>query len=89
MKQNIKVAKELVRIAKSLIGLDITIDNNWDTGNYSLNQMQGNPKEIHDKYEQDRLDEAEKQGKKYILHHKERGFWRIQACKNFSDVKKR
>jgi hypothetical protein len=35
-----------------------------------------------------RLDEAEKSGKKYILHHKEGRLWRIMACKNFSNVKK-
>ena len=34
------------------------------------------------------LDEAAKQGKKYILHHLENGLWRIQACKDFSDVKR-
>jgi hypothetical protein len=34
------------------------------------------------------LNEAENQGKKYILHHKEKSLWRIQACKDFSDVKK-
>ena len=34
------------------------------------------------------LDIAQKEGKKYILHHKEGGLWRIQACKNFGHVKK-
>lgn len=55
-KQNVKIAKQLVRIAKSLIGLDITIDNNWDTGSYSMKTY--DPKQVHDQYEQDRLDEA-------------------------------
>jgi len=35
-----------------------------------------------------RLDEAEKSGKKYILHHKEGNLWRIMACTNFGNVKK-
>ena len=35
--------------------------------------------------ENSELDIAQKQGKKYILHHKEEGttLWRIQACKDF------
>lgn len=65
MNKSIKLAKELVKIAKSLIA-----DNNID------------------QYIENRLDEAESQNKKYILHHKQGNFWRIQACKNFSDVKK-
>lgn len=35
-----------------------------------------------------RLYLAKNKNKKYILHHKEKGLWRIQACKDFSDVKK-
>ena len=85
MNKNVRIAKELIRIAKSLVGLDITINNDLnDTGDYSY----GDQKSIHDKYEQDILDEAEAQGKKYILHHKQGNLWRIQACKNFGDVKK-
>ena len=30
MNKNIRTAKELVKIAKSLVGLDITIDNDLD-----------------------------------------------------------
>ena len=41
-----------------------------------------------DNEEQEKLDIAQNQGKKYILHHKEGNLWRIQACKNFSNVKK-
>ena len=37
---------------------------------------------------QARLDEAEKAGKKYILHNIEKDLWRIQSCKDFNDVKK-
>ena len=33
--------------------------------------------------EEQKLDIAQKQGKKYILHHKEGNLWRIQACKDF------
>ena len=35
-----------------------------------------------------RLDEAESQGKKYILWKKDGRLWRIMACKDFADVKK-
>lgn len=58
---NIKTAKQLIKIAKNLMA--------DETGEQTL-------------------DEAAKQGKKYILHHQENGLWRIQACKDFSDVKK-
>lgn len=55
----IKVAKELVKLAKSLIANDI------------------------DEQTKVRLEEAEKSGKKYILHHKEGNLWRIMACKDW------
>ena len=60
MNKNIRIAKELIKIAKSLM---------------AGNQI--------DAQTQERLDEAEKQGKKYILHHKEEGLWKIMACKDF------
>ena len=60
----IKVAKQLVKLAKSLVANDI------------------------DEQTQARLDEAQKQGKKYILQHKKGNFWKIMACKNFGNVKK-
>lgn len=37
---------------------------------------------------QSKLDEAEKEGKKYILQDDKSGYFRIIACKDFSDVKK-
>ena len=81
MNKNTKIAKELVKIAKDLMDFNFTLDGDYrNTGDYSFGE---DPKSIHDQYEQDRLDEAEKQGKKYILHHKEGNFWRIQACKDF------
>ena len=77
MNKNVKIAKQLIKLAKSLIALD-------EEGDGSGFQMQ------HDyaNREQNLLDMAQKQGKKYILHHNEHGFWRIQACRNFGNVKK-
>lgn len=79
MKNEIKIAKELVKIAKNLVALDDEYD---DAGIWH------DPKAIYEKEMQQELDEAEKQGKKYILHHKEGNLWRIQACKNFGEIKK-
>ena len=73
MNKNVKIAKELVKLAKNLIALN-------EEGDGSGFQY------YHDKenHEQEMLDLAQKQGKKYILHHKDRfGLWRIQACKDF------
>ena len=61
MNKNTKIAEELVKIAKSLVAINI-LDN--DT--------------------QLKLDRANNENKKYILHHQENGLWRIMACKNFS-----
>ena len=59
MLNNIRIASELVKIAKSLVSEETNL-----------------------------LDKAANKGKKYILHHRENGLWRIQACKNFGDVHK-
>ena len=77
MKQNIKVAKELVKLAKNLIALD-------EEGDGSGFQ----PYHDYENAQENRLDRAQKEGKKYILHHEENGFWRIQACKDFDNVQK-
>ena len=73
----IKVAKELIKLAKNLIALDEEGDGSGFQGFHDYENTQ-----------QNRLDIAQKQGKKYILHHKEGRLWRIMACKNFSNVKK-
>jgi len=77
MNKNIRIAKQLVKIARGLVALDEESDG-------SAFQY------IHDveTNEQDELDRAEREGKKYILYRKEHGLWRIRACKDFSDVKK-
>ena len=73
MNKNVKIAKELVKLAKNLIALD----EEGDGGGFQFYHDQEN-------HEQEMLDLAQKQGKKYILHHKDRfGLWRIQACKDF------
>lgn len=72
-----KISKQLIKIAREITALD-------EEGDGSGFQM------FHDQnnFEQNQLDIAEKQGKKYILHHKEGRLWRIQACKNFGHVQK-
>lgn len=77
MNRNVRIAKQLVKLAKNLIALD-------EEGDGSGFQY------IHDNdtNEQDELDRAEREGKKYILYRKEHDLWRIRACKDFSDVKK-
>ena len=73
----IKVAKELIKLAKNLIALD-------EQGDGSGFQILHD----HENAEQEIFEFTQRQGKKYILHHKEGNLWRIQACKNFGDVKK-
>ena len=77
MNKNIRIAKQLVKIARSLVALDEEGDGSGFQGLID-----------HEKFEQDELDRAEKEGKKYILYRKEQGLWRIMACKDFDDVKK-
>ncbi len=77
MNKNVKIAKELIKIAKSLVALDEEGDGSGFQGLID-----------HDNFEQDELDRAEKEGKKYILYRKEKDLWRIRACKNFRNVKK-
>ena len=72
-----RISKQLLLIAREIKALD-------EEGNGSGFQLWHD----HENAEQERLDIVQKQGKKYILHHKEKGLWRIQACKDFSDVKK-
>ena len=81
----IKVAKELVKLAKNLIALN----EEGDGSGFQFYHDQKNNEQDLKKLEQDRLDRAQKEGKKYILHHKEQhGLWRIMACKNFGVVRK-
>ena len=75
----IKVAKELVKLAKNLIALD----KEGDGSGFQMQHDYENREQDLKKLEQDRLDRAQKEGKKYILHHKEGVLWRIQACKDF------
>ena len=72
-----RISKELLKIAREITALD-------EEGDGSSFQI------LHDQdnFEQNQLDMAEKQGKKYILHHKDGNLWRIKACKDFNDVKK-
>ena len=72
-----RISKQLLLIAREIKALD-------EEGNGSGFQLWHD----HENAEQERLDIVQKQGKKYILHHKEKDLWRIQACKDFSDVKK-
>ncbi|MBR4316868.1 MAG: hypothetical protein IKP65_07915 [Alphaproteobacteria bacterium] len=37
MNQNVKIAKQLIKLAKSLIGFDVTINNDGSLGDYELN----------------------------------------------------
>ena len=69
-----RISRELLSIAREIKALD-------EEGDGSGFQ----PYHDYENAEQERLDMAQKQGKKYILHHKDHGLWRIQACKNFSD----
>ena len=92
MDNNVRIAKELVKLAKSLVGIDITVKNNGDTGGYELSDRYWDDSKKQDDSkkdpEQEALDNAEKRGKKYIFYKKIKNLWRIRACKNFSDVKK-
>ena len=72
-----RISKQLLKIAREVSALD-------EEGDGSGFQIWHD----HENAEQERLDIAQKQGKKYILHHKEGSLWRIQACKNFGGVKK-
>ena len=67
-----RISRELLKIAREINALD-------EEGDGSGFQMQHD----YESREQERLDIAKKHGKKYILHHKEQGLWRIQACKGF------
>ena len=77
MNKNTRIAKELIKIAKSLMAFDTIKPNNMkdDIPDDEFQFMNNGNEQI-------RLDEAEAKGKKYILHHKEGKLWRIQACKN-------
>ena len=72
-----RISKQLLKIAREIKALD-------EEGDGSAFQ----PYHDYENAEQERLDMAQKQGKKYILHHKEGRLWRIQACKDLRDVKK-
>ena len=64
MNKNIKIAKELVKLAKSLVAID-------EEGDGSGFQF------LHDNNnfnEWERLNQAEKEGKKYILYKREKIF---------------
>ena len=74
MNKNVKIAKELVKLAKNLVALDEEGDGS------------GFQPIIANKQEE--LDRAEKEGKKYILYRNENGRWRIMSCKDFGNVKK-
>lgn len=83
MNRNVKIAKQLVKLAKSLIALDEEGDGSGfqylhDMETYTSNEE----KELNE------LNRAALKGKKYILYKQEHGLWRIRACKDFSDVKK-
>ena len=67
-----RISRELLKIAREVKALDEEGDG---SGFQVYHDIENN--------EQEMLDIAEKQGKKYILHHKEKGLWRIQACKDF------
>ena len=67
-----KISKQLLKIAREVKALD----EEGDGSGFQFYHDQENN-------EQERLDMAQKQGKKYILHHKEGNLWRIQACKDF------
>ena len=88
---NLRIAKQLVRLAKNLVALDEEGDGSGfqlmhDMENAGMHPLD-NRKEI-DRLEQDELDRAEKAGKKYILYKQEHGLWRIRACKDFGNVTK-
>ncbi len=76
-KKNIRIAKQLVRIDRNLVALD------KEGGGSGFQYIHD-----HENFEQDELDHAEKEGKKYSLYRKEHDPWRIMACKDFDDVKK-
>ena len=59
MNKNVRIAKELVKLAKSLVAQE----------NDELRE---------------RLDNAEKRGKKYILYKKEGNLWRIMSCRQMN-----
>ena len=67
-----RISRQLLKIAKEVNALD-------EEGDGSGFQMWHD----HENAEQERLDLAQKEGKKYILHHKEGKLWRIQSCKDF------
>ena len=72
-----RISRQLLKIAREINALD----EEGDGSGFQYYHDQEN-------HEQEMLNIAQKQGKKYILHHKENGLWRIQACKNFGNVKK-
>ena len=78
MKQSIRVAKELVALAKSLIA----IDEEGDGGGFQY---------LHDykTNEDDLVEIGARQGKKYILARQEpSGLWRIRSCRDFGNIRK-
>ena len=70
-----RISRELLSIAREIKALD----EEGDGSGFQYYHDQEN-------YEQEMFDRAQKEGKKYILHHKEGKLWRIQACKNFSHI---
>ena len=69
-----KISKQLIKIAS-----EISILNKDNNGVF---------KRYNNDVEQKMVDLTHKEGEKYILHHKEGKLWRIQACKNFGNIKK-
>ena len=74
MKNNVKLAKELVRIAKSLVALDDEYDGAgiWH-----------DPGAMREKYEQEELDEAEKKVRNTFFIIKKMVFGESKHVRNF------
>ena len=70
-----RISKQLLKIAREINALD----EEGDGSGFQVFHDQEN-------HEQEMLDKAQKQGKKYILHHKEGNLWRIQACKDLNTI---
>ncbi len=93
MNRNVKIAKQLVKLAKNLVAFDP--DDFFDEFDEKIRNTGGihrpDPVITKDVYGEetvywDYLQEAYRKGKKYVLLRKENGLWRIVACRPISNI---
>ena len=99
MDRNVRIAKDLIRLAKSLVALDEEGDGSGfqrlhDVANFQEEEQEREVQKITQSLQnsidesQRKIEEGAKAGKKYILIWKVGGLWRIVACRDFGMVKK-